>query len=126
MNFVGIPGYPNSIPLNVIKVLPKFSGENFESAYQHARNFSDLMCDYGVEDEDVIMRLFIRSLIGDAREWLSCLPDNDISSWDDLVAIFLVRFAEKVNDFDMLKALMDMQMEEDELVPSFNARFIKT
>lgn len=57
------------------KRLPKFDGNNAISCEDHLRSFLDMMSDYEVEAEDVIMKLFVQSLIEDAREWFKRLPE---------------------------------------------------
>ena len=56
------------------KRLPRFYGNNAITFEDHLRNFLDIMGDYEVEAEDVIMKLCVQSLIEDAREWFKRLP----------------------------------------------------
>lgn len=57
--FDGIHGFPNSIPYNLIKYLPNFSGNHENSASHHVQIFSDLVGDFEIAHEDVHMKLFI-------------------------------------------------------------------
>jgi len=59
LNFKGISGYPNIIPNKIRKCLPKYSGSNSKSANRHLQIFCNLIEDYEVEAEDVVMRLFV-------------------------------------------------------------------
>ena len=43
-----------------------------------------MLNDYEVEHEDVVMKLFVHSLVEDARYWFRTLPDDIIYSWSDL------------------------------------------
>lgn len=76
--FEGIPGFPNPIPQDIRKRLPKFDGNNAISCEDHLRGFLDMMSDYEVEAQDVIMKLFVQSLTEDAREWFKRLPELSI------------------------------------------------
>lgn len=72
--FDGIPGYPNHVPTELRDKLHKFSENNAVSAEEHIISFGDLINDYEIADEDVIMKLFVQSLVDDARDWYRGLP----------------------------------------------------
>ena len=76
--FDGIPGFPNPIPQEMRKRLPKFAGNNVVTCEDHLRSFLDMMSDYEIEAEDVMMKLFVQSLTEDAREWFKRLPELSI------------------------------------------------
>ena len=80
LNFNGIHGFPNFIPNDVRKILPKFNGNHLVSASHHVELFIDLMGDYEFSHEDVCMKLFVQTLEGDARDWFSFLPARFIAS----------------------------------------------
>ena len=86
--FLGIPGYPNEIPKGLRDKVTKFAGNNVISSEQHLRDFFDLLNDYEVEHEDVVIKLSIHSLTEDARDWFRRLPDDSITSWGDLGKCF--------------------------------------
>lgn len=73
LNFNGIRGYPNIVPSEIRKCLPKYNGLNSKSANKHMQVFCDLMEDYEIEAEDVVMKLFVQSLKDDVRVWFSDL-----------------------------------------------------
>ena len=64
--FDGILGFPNPIPQEMRKRFPKFVWNNIVTCEDHLRSFLDMMSDYEIEAEDVIMKLFVQSLIEDA------------------------------------------------------------
>lgn len=72
--FSGIQGFPNKIPNNIRKHLPKFIVQIFESASKIFSTFMDLMGDYEIDHEDVVMKIFAQSLKEDARDLFSYLP----------------------------------------------------
>ena len=82
--FDGIPGFPNPIPQEVRKILPKFSRNHAITYEDHLRSFLDMMNDYEVEAEDVIMKLCVQSLTEDAREWFKRLLELSIADWKDM------------------------------------------
>ena len=66
--FLGIPSYPNDITKGLRDKVTKFVGNNAISGEQNLRDFSDLLNDYEVEHEDVVIKFFIHSLTKDARD----------------------------------------------------------
>ena len=57
--FDGIYDFPNVIPNDGRKFLPKFNGNHTISASHHIQTFNDLMGDYEISHEDVHMKLFV-------------------------------------------------------------------
>jgi hypothetical protein len=64
--------YPNKAPSGWISHVPRFHGEN-HLAIQHIASFMDYASEINIDHEDVIMKLFYHSLIGDARNWFGLL-----------------------------------------------------
>lgn len=126
LNFEGISGYPNLIPIEIRKHLPIFSGKKSELACQHVKRVSDLIGEFEICQEDICMKLFVQSLKEDARDWFSFLPVNSITSWEELISDFMDQFDEKMSDYDMMKEFIYIQIKEDELVPTFNIKFSQT
>ncbi|XP_061371302.1 uncharacterized protein LOC133313906 [Gastrolobium bilobum] len=73
----------------------QFVGGSIEDLYNHLDDFL-LYCDTlkinGVSRDAILLRLFLCSLKEDARAWLQSLPEESITSWDDLARKFLARF----------------------------------
>ena len=59
------------------------------------RSFLDMMSDYEVEAKDVIMKLFVISLIEDAREWFKKIPELSIIDWKDIEYCFKEQYGKK-------------------------------
>ena len=78
MSFVGIPGFPHPISNDLRDKVIKFLGNNAIIGEENIRKFFDMMNDYEVENEDVVMKLFLCSLTEDARDWFVRLPDDSI------------------------------------------------
>jgi hypothetical protein len=74
-------------------VLPTFSGDGAMDPKKHMdKNFSTCKI-HLVEHDDVMVRLFLYTLIGQAYEWYISIPSQSISSFDDLETIFLNMYA---------------------------------
>lgn len=68
ISFDGIPDYPNAFRANIRDKVTKFSGNNAISCEEHLRLFVDMLNDYEIEHDDVFMKLFVQSLVEDARD----------------------------------------------------------
>jgi hypothetical protein len=86
-------------PLNLLgekhdlSVLPKgtlkeFFGDGEIDAKRHLHLFLDVCDFHRVEYEDVMVRLFLQTLLGGAYEWYTTLPSISILSFNDLEAMF--------------------------------------
>ena len=96
MSFVGIPGAPHPISFDLRDKVVKFSRNNDVIGEDHLRVFIDMLNDYEVEHEDVVMKLFVHSLVEDARDWFRRLPDDSIYSWSDLESSFKEKYGDHV------------------------------
>jgi hypothetical protein len=82
--------------------------------------------DFDVEHEDVVMRMFVSTLEGEARAWYKSLPDASIDGWDSFQEKFIERWADKQDNFSLINAFDNIKKNGDETVTDFNARFSKT
>ena len=65
MSFVGKLGSPHPISFDLRDKVVKFSGNNVVTNEEHLRVFIDMLNYFEVEHEDVVMKLFVHSLIED-------------------------------------------------------------
>jgi hypothetical protein len=75
-------------PLDYLEYLPQFSGENQVSAERHLESFENFVDRFEIVHEDVIMRLFSKSLFRDDVVWFKGLKVDSISSWTEFSNIF--------------------------------------
>ena len=68
--------------------MPIFRGHAEDNPAQHLHEFHELMHQWGIHHEDVLLKMFIYSLAGDAREWYHSLPPASISSLGGFHAAF--------------------------------------
>ncbi|KAL1544934.1 hypothetical protein AAHA92_21721 [Salvia divinorum] len=72
-----------------------FVGRATEDANRHLIKFVEIANTLkinGIEDNAIRVRLFPFSLIDSAKEWFECLPIEKISTWEDIVALFLDKY----------------------------------
>lgn len=96
--FFGIPDYPNVFPDEIRKKLPKFTGNNVITCEEHLKIFMDVIDDYNVEPDDVVMKLFVQSLTEDARDWFRGFPHASIGSWNEFKNCFKEHYGDKTNE----------------------------
>jgi hypothetical protein len=79
-----------------------------------------------VEYDDVMVRLFLQTLLGRAYEWYTTLPSRSIGSFNDLEAIFLTMFSRLVSYHTFLIDFTQIGLRKNERIRDFNIRFNKT
>jgi hypothetical protein len=114
----GNPGFENrrrvrDSPLNLIgeqhdlSVLPKgtmrkFSRDGVIDAKRHLHLFLDVCDFHRVDHDDVMVRIFLQTLLGRAYEWYNTFPNRSICSFDDLEAMFLTMFSPPISYHTLL------------------------
>jgi hypothetical protein len=72
LSFVAFPDYPHDLPAgDYLKRLPRFAGKFGVSTEDHLADFLTVVEDFDVEHEDVVMRMFVSTLEGEARNGTS-------------------------------------------------------
>jgi hypothetical protein len=89
-NFSVVPGFPNVVPTvdQWVDFLPIFRKHRDDNPVEHLREFHELMHQWEIHHEDVLMKMFMFSLDEDAREWYRSLPPASISSLREFHATF--------------------------------------
>jgi hypothetical protein len=93
-NFSAIPGFPNVVPSpdEWSDYLSIFRERKEENPTQHLHEFHELMHQWEIHHEDVLLKMFMFSLVGDARGWYHSLPLASISSISEFHATFNRRY----------------------------------
>jgi hypothetical protein len=80
------------LPINYIKNLPRFDGENVNiTAEKHIQNLEDFLDLFEVEEDDVCIKMFSLSLLGKVKNWFKGIPSASISNFHQFVKNFLDR-----------------------------------
>jgi hypothetical protein len=72
-------------PNDYMRYLPRFNGDGEVTVEENLSSFYSFADNFNVEHADVWMKLFVRSLNGEARKWFRSLPPNSIA---DIVALY--------------------------------------
>jgi hypothetical protein len=83
-----LPYLLHPYPLDFLEYLPRFSGEDHVTAESHLGAFENFVDQFEIVHDDVIMRLFSKSLFRDVAIWFKGLRDDSIGSWIKLSNAF--------------------------------------
>jgi hypothetical protein len=95
-NFSTILGFPNVVPSpdewgNYFSIFREHEEDN---PTQHICEFHELMHQWEIHHEDVLLKMFMFSLAGDARKWYHSLPPTSIFSLVEFHAAFTAYYQE--------------------------------
>jgi hypothetical protein len=70
-DFSGILGFPNVVPTmhEWGDYLPRFRGDDHDHPAQHLIDLHQYMDQLDIHHEDVLLKMFMYSLEGEARQW---------------------------------------------------------
>jgi hypothetical protein len=90
LKFSSIVGYPHPMPhINEWQdLLPRFYEDKNDNLLEHVLGFHALIQKLDIYHEDIRMKFFMYSLIGDARIWYHSLDLSSISSLEEFHAAF--------------------------------------
>jgi hypothetical protein len=88
--FSTISSFPNVVPTmdEWNDYFPIFREHKEDNPAQHLSEFHELMHQWEIHHEDVLMKMFIFSLVGDAHKWYHYLPPASISSLGEFHGAF--------------------------------------
>jgi hypothetical protein len=118
-----LPCHLNPYPLDCLEYLPRFSGENQVSVERHLESFEKVFDRFEIVHDDVIMRIFSKSLFRDAFIWFKGLRADSIGSWIELSNAFLKHWCENKSLDLYLVDFYALKREENEALHVFNRRF---
>jgi hypothetical protein len=76
------------LSMNGVIFCPYLENIEMTTLTEHLREFHELMHQWEIHHEDVLLNMFMFSLAGDAREWYHSLPPASISSLEQFHAAF--------------------------------------
>jgi hypothetical protein len=94
LSFVAFPDYPHDLPARKwLKHIPLFLRRLGESFNDHFDKFLQVVWDFNVEHENVVMKMFVSNLEWEARAWYKSLPNASIDGWVSFQDKFTERWA---------------------------------
>jgi hypothetical protein len=113
----------NSYPPMFFDYLPMFKGDHHITVEKHMESFDDFVDNFEIMHEDVILRLFSKSLVGDATLWFINLKACSIFSWIDFHLVFLRYWGENKYVDQYSIEINSMRRGKEESLATFNIRF---
>lgn len=83
------------MPQDYLKLLPRFNGEDNTTSQNHIGAFYAFENNLNVEQLDVVLRIFVRSLDGEARKRFKAFPSASNTTWEELENSFTWKWGEK-------------------------------
>jgi hypothetical protein len=83
-----IPSTLHPYPPKFLEYLPFFIGEDHIIAEKHLGAFQNVIDNFEIMHDDVVMSLFSKYLVGDVVVWFTNLQDGSIGLWDELFDAF--------------------------------------
>jgi hypothetical protein len=80
---------------------------------------------YLIEHDDVMVRVFMQTLIGLSYEWYMSLPTRSISSFDDFDTMFMTMYSPSMAYHTLLTYFTQIHLKKGEKIRYFNLRFFK-
>ena len=115
--------YLNSYPLDFFEYLPWFTGEDHVTADKHLGAFENFVDNFEILHEDVVMRLFLKSLVGDAAFWFRNLEAHSICLWTEFYNSFSRYWGENKSFDQYLSEFSSLKKKRNETIIEFNRRF---
>eukprot|EP01018_Ginkgo_biloba_P005995 Gb_06784 [translate_table: standard] len=126
LSFTNIPNHPHDMPTREYKKdLLKFSGNSAVSVDDNLAQFYNVVENMEIEYEDVVMKMFVQTLEGEARAWYKSLGAGSVTGWEVFKIQFIAKWGDKLDSKFLLAELTGIEKRENETVAEFNGRFIK-
>ena len=90
-----LPSFLHPYPPGFVDYQPTFSRKDNTTGEEHLSSFQDFIDNLEILHEDIIMRLFSKSLIRDVALWFKNMEVASIGSWDELYYTFLKHQGER-------------------------------
>jgi hypothetical protein len=114
-----LPANLHDLPQGYAQHLKQFGAEGDVTAQQHFDRFLDFCYLEEIDYEDVRMRLFAQSLLGEVKKWFRLLPVDSIPNFQHFERLFLSRWEEKKNPVQLLTQYNQLKRGNDEAVRNF-------
>jgi hypothetical protein len=119
-NPLNLHGEQHTFPTLPQGVLPVFSGDGIMDPKRHMDQFLSVCDIHLIEHDDVMVRVFLQTLIGPTYEWYLSLPTQSIGSFDDLESMFMTMYAPPIAYHTLLTQFTQIHLKKGERIRDFN------
>lgn len=113
----------HELPKGSHKNLAKFRGDGKISPKEHIDALFVACGVLGVQEEDVVAKLFEKYLVDVATQWFYQLPHGSIKNWATMRNKFESRFKSANADLSLISQVIQLKKEESEPMREFVAKF---
>ena len=103
--------------------MPKLTGTKGVTTEEHLESFYSYADNLDISEDDVLMRVFVQSLDGEARKWFRELTPRSIAEIEALDDAFLKHWGDKKDLLYYHTEFGNLKRENGDLLSDFNKRF---
>ncbi|XP_019155105.1 PREDICTED: uncharacterized protein LOC109151969 [Ipomoea nil] len=110
----------------LIQLLPTFRGLENEDPHKHLKEFHVVCSSFkpqGVTEDQIKLRAFPFSLTEKAKDWLFYLPPSTITTWADMVRLFLEKFFPTSRAASIRREICGIKQRDVETLHEYWERF---
>jgi hypothetical protein len=108
-----------------LKYMPKFTREEDIIVEENLVSFYIYDDNLNIENEDVVMRVFVQSHDGEVRKWFRGLTPGSITGIEALDDVLLRQWGDKKDFMYYITEFRSLKRKEGEYVSDFSKRFNK-
>jgi len=109
----------HDLPSKYAARIPTWGGDEEITAEEHVDKFNEFIDREEVDDEDVKLRLFAQTFIGEVRKWLKALPAGSIHNWVEFEDSFLRKWGNRTNRVQALSEYNNIIRALDKTIQNF-------
>jgi len=125
ISLVPIITVPHDLPSKYAARIPTWGGDEEITVEEHVDRFNDFANREEVDDEDVKLKLFAQTFIGEVRKWFKALPARSIHNWVEFEDNFMRKWRNRTNLVQALSEYYNLRTAPNETVQNFSKRFNK-
>ena len=114
----------HDLPQNYAQRIRLYGVEEDITTQQHVDRFSDFVDLEEVDYDDVNMRLYVQSFLGEVKRWFRGLTIR-ILTYQELENAFLKKWEDKKNPLQLLTQYNSLKRDPAETIQEFSARFMR-
>lgn len=122
---LALPTVLHDLPSKYAARNPTWGGDEEITVEEHVDKFNDFADKEEVDDEDVKLRPFAQTFIGEVKKWFKALTPGRIHNWVEFEDSFLRKWGNITNPVQALTEYNNLTREPDATIQNFSKRFKK-
>lgn len=90
---------------------------------KHLDQFLSICDIHSIIEDDVIVRVFLQTLVGLAYDWYLSLPENSITYFNDIEDTFFNQYSQSVAYHTFLTEFTQINLQKNEKICDFIIKF---